>query len=131
MNDRIRQALIAQVKPLLQADEEVTHIFQAARGENPWVGGWSTIVRFPRLIVVTNRAVLLIACKSLGRPDSIVARLPRSTPLGPPESTIWTSLFPPLMGRQAIRVNGERLWANTSVEELGAIDAAAGGAHAS
>ncbi len=124
MHERIRQALIAQVKSLLQGDEDVTHIFQAARGENPWVGGWSTIVRFPRLLVVTNRAVLLIACKSLGRPDSVVARLPRATPLGPPEANIWTTLIPPLWGRQAIRVNGERLWANTSAEELAAIDAA-------
>lgn len=124
MIDRLRQALIEQVKPLLQGDEEVTHLFQGARGENPWVGGWSTIVRFPRLVVVTNRGVLLIACKSLGRPDSIVARLPRATPLGPPESNIWTTIFPPLWGRQAIRVNGERLWANTTAEELRAIDAA-------
>lgn len=124
MIDRLRQALIVQVKPLLQGDEEVTHLFQAARGENPWVGGWSTIARFPRLVVVTNRAVLLIACKSLGRPDRVVARMPRATPLGPPEANIWTTLFPPLWGRQAIRVDGERLWANTSAEELAAIDAA-------
>jgi hypothetical protein len=126
MNERFKQAFITQVKPLLESGEEVTHIFQAARGENPWVGGWSTIVRFPRLVVVTDRAVLLIACKTLGRPDSVVARLPRSTPVGPPESVIWTALFPPLWGRQAIRVNGERLWANTSAEELRAIDAAGG-----
>jgi len=123
MNDRMRQTLITQVKPFLQGDESVKHIFQAARGENAWIAGWSTIVRFPRLIVITERAVLLLSTKSLGRPDGVLARLARSTPLGPPESNIWTTMFPPLWGRQAIRINGERLWANTSAAELHAIDA--------
>jgi hypothetical protein len=124
MNERLRKAYALQVKPFLQADEELTHVFLAARGENPWVGAWSTIVRFPRQVVVTNRAVLLLSCKTLGRPDAVVARLPRETKLGPPESTIWTLLLTPLWGRQAIRVNGERLWAMTSAKELREIDAA-------
>jgi hypothetical protein len=62
VHDRLKQALITQVTPFLQDGETVTHMFQAARGENPWVGAWSTIVRFPRLVVVTKRAVLLLAC---------------------------------------------------------------------
>ena len=127
MNERIQQILIKQAKPFLSRGEEIRYIFQAARGENPWVAAWSTIVRFPRLIVVTDSAILVLSTTWFGKPNAVVARLDRSTRLGPPAPNPWTIVFPPLWGRQLIRVNNERLWAKASRDNILAINSPGAG----
>jgi hypothetical protein len=130
MTDRVRQALISQATPFLTAGEQVRHIFQAARGENPWVGAWSTILRFPRLIVVTDTAIVVLSTRWMGKPDAVLVRLPRSTRLALSNPSIWPRLLVPLMGRQELRLNGERLWANISRDEIASIDLQVDGAPA-
>jgi hypothetical protein len=123
MNERMRDALLKQVAPFLNKGEIARHVLQARRGENPWVAAWSTIVRFPRIIVATDDAIILLSARWLGKPDSVIARLSRTTRLGEPQFSPWSLLFFPLLGFRWIRVNNERLWVPTAdLDEVRSID---------
>lgn len=125
MNDRVRAMLVGHAAPFASSGEVLQHVFQARRGENPWVAAWSTFLRFPRLIVATDQAILLLSTRWMGKPEAILARLPRTTRLGEPRFSGWAFLLPPLLDFRWIRVNGERLWvARRDVDEVRAIDAA-------
>ena len=124
MNQRVRTILLKNVTPFLEEGEVARHVFHARRGENPYVAAWSTIARFPRLIVATDQSILVLSTQWFGRPDSIIARLSRETRLGEPQFTSWSLLFPPLLSFRWIRLNNERLWVATrDLEEVRAIDA--------
>ena len=125
MNDRVKQILVKQAAPFLKDGEVVRQIFQARRGDNPWVAAWSTIARFPRLIVATDGALLVLSTRWMGKPESVLARLPRTTRLGEPEFSPWSLLLLPLLFFRSLQLNGERLWVATGdLDELRAIDAA-------
>jgi len=124
MNERVRQILFQNVAPFLNEGEVARHLFQARRGENPYVAAWSTMLRFPRLIVATDDAILVLSTVWFGRPETIIARLDRSTRLGEPQFSPWSLLFLPLLSFRWIRVNNERLWVPTKdMDEVRAIDA--------
>jgi hypothetical protein len=124
MNERVRQILLKNVAPFLEEGEVARHVFQARRGENPYVAAWSTIARFPRLIVATDQSILLLSTRWFGKPESIIARADRGTRLGEPQFSPWSLLFLPLLSFRWIRVNNERLWVTTKdVDEVRAIDA--------
>jgi hypothetical protein len=124
VDERVKNILLKQAAPFLKEGEVVRHVFQARRGENPWVAAWSTMMRFPRLIVVTDTAILVLSTRWLGKPDSVMARLDRTTRLGEPQFSGWSLLFMPLLGFRWIRVNNERLWVRTGdLDEVRATDA--------
>ncbi len=123
MNERVRAMLREQAAPFLMPGDMARHVVQARRGENPWVAAWSTIARFPRLIVATDTALLVLSTRWMGKPDAVIARLPRSTRLGEPQFSTWALLLGPLLWFRWIRVRGERLWvASGDADVVRAID---------
>jgi hypothetical protein len=129
MTERVKRILLTQAAPFLNRDEVVRHVFQARRGENPWVAAWSTIARFPRLLVATDDAIVVLSTRWFGKPESVVARLSRATRLGEPQFSAWGLVILPLLFHRWIRIDNERLWvAAGDVDEVRAIDAEGAGA---
>lgn len=123
MNERVKKILVKQATPFLKEGEVARHVFQARRGENPWVAAWFTIVRFPRLVVATDDALVILSTRWFGRPESLIARLGRATRLGEPQFSPWALVFVPLLAFRWIRLNNERLWVSTrDLDEVRAID---------
>lgn len=89
--------LIDQVRPFLPAGETFQAAIPAQAGLNPWfvnsIGASftgllgfliSSIFRVKRrLIVVTDQSVLVVAADGSYAPTAVLARLERSTPIGP------------------------------------------------
>jgi hypothetical protein len=124
MNERVKKILVNQATPFLNEGEVVRRAFQAWRAENPWVAAWSTLMTFPRLLVATDDAIVILSTRWFGRPDSVVARLSRATLLGHPQFSPWALVFSPLLFFRWIRVNNERLWVLTrDLDEVRAVDA--------
>lgn len=110
MNDKLRKTLEARVRPFLDDDEQIDRVVVARRGNNPWVAAWSTMLRFPRIVAVTNKGIVVLQTRWLAKPTGVLARLPKGTRTGEPRFSMWAFAFPPLLPYRWIKVNGERLW---------------------
>ncbi len=101
----LRDKLAERVTPLLEAGEQPQQVFLAQGGANPWLANGlgllgRALLAKPRIIAVTNRAIVVIEANFNGtKPTKVLARLPRSTRLGE-VSGLWS----------AINIGGEKLY---------------------
>ncbi|MEO8694955.1 MAG: hypothetical protein ABI658_15620 [Acidimicrobiales bacterium] len=119
----LRDKLAARAQPFLEPGEQITQIFPAQVGPNPWiVPAFGPIIVMllskMRVIAVTDRAVLVFnSSKLTPKPTALLQRLPRQTRLGPIEGKIW--------GKTTI--GGERTWVHKRFhKDVQAADAALG-----
>jgi hypothetical protein len=102
----LRDRLARRVQPLLEPGEQVHEVMMAQTGPNPYLAAANYQILLAakhRIIVVTDRAVVVVRAGSLTRTSAkeVIARLPRSTRIGP------------LSGRWAkTEINGEEQWIN-------------------
>jgi len=128
MNERKKRTLLKRVAPFLNEGEVARHVFQAHRGEKAFAFVFFSIFMFGRLVVATDDAILILSTQRYARPNSVIARLSRTTKIGEPRFCLWTLLFPPLIFVRWLRVNNERLWISFGdVEEVRAIDSESAG----
>jgi hypothetical protein len=101
----LRDKLVDRVQPFLEPGETVQCVFLAQAGASPYLansfGLLGSILGVKRRIVaVTDRAVLVLEADFGGtKPQQVLARLPRSTRLGPVKG-VWAKA----------QVNGEKLY---------------------
>jgi hypothetical protein len=90
----LRDKLNDRVIPLLEPGEQVQQVFLAQAGASPWLAnGLGLLGRAlfakPRMVAVTDRAVVVLHANFNGTsPTSVLARLPRSTRIGPAKG-VW------------------------------------------
>jgi hypothetical protein len=91
-----RDKLTARVQPFLEPGEQVRWVFPAAGGISPWMmalagGLLYTILSKPRVVVVTDRGIVLLrASKLTNRPKAFEARGPQ-VQLGPVKG-LWAPI---------------------------------------
>jgi len=89
----IRERLAGSAAPLLEPNEQVRHVFLAQEGASPYLvflSVWSTFFFKYRVVCVTDRAIVVMACTRTRRtPTEVLMRLPRQTLIGPLESKLW------------------------------------------
>jgi hypothetical protein len=95
----LRDKLTDRVTPLLEPGEQVQQIFLAQAGASPWLANSLGLVgramfAKPRMVAVTDRAVVILQANFNGTsPTSVLARLPRSTRIGPAKG-VWAAVQP-------------------------------------
>jgi hypothetical protein len=90
---RRAQRLADQASRFLEPGEEVRYAFRVNVGKNPYGFTWALVVlRYEWAVVaVTDRAVLVFdTTAGNARIRSLVARLPRATPLGPTKGLLFS-----------------------------------------
>ena len=119
----LRDKLASKTQPFLEPGEQITQIFAAQSGPNPWMipAIGPIIVMFMsqmKVIAVTDRAVLVLKSSKMSpKPTQLLQRLPRQTRLGPIEGKLWGK----------ITVGGERTWVHKRFHtDVQAADAALG-----
>jgi hypothetical protein len=91
-----RDKLAARVQPYLEPGEQIRWVFPAAGGLSPWMmalagGLLYTILSKPRVVVVTDRGIVLLkASKLSGRPVAFETRGPQ-VQLGPVKG-LWAPI---------------------------------------
>ena len=89
----IRERLAGSAAPLLEPNEQVRHVFLAQEGASPYLvflSVWSTFFFKYRVVCVTDRAIVVMACTRTRRtPTEVLMRLPRQTLIGPLERKLW------------------------------------------
>lgn len=91
----LRDKLRDRVQPLLEPGEQIQEVFIAQTGPTPWLGALTAFLWFAvkrRIVVATDRAIVVFSASwwTGTHPKELVARLPRSTRLGP-VSGLWGS----------------------------------------
>ncbi|MDT3446949.1 MULTISPECIES: hypothetical protein [unclassified Pseudofrankia] len=86
----LRDKLAERAKPYLQPDEEVRHVFMAQTGPTPYLFIVTYLILFAihyRIVVVTDKSITVLKAGKLvpSKPkgDTVLARIPRETRLGP------------------------------------------------
>jgi hypothetical protein len=100
----LREKLRQRSQPFLEPGEAIQQVFpvQAGRGWMVGLGGGLLMAMFanPRTIVATDRAIVVLRQSKLTmKPMETLARLPRSTQIGP-VSGLWSKT----------ELNGEQMW---------------------
>jgi hypothetical protein len=121
----LRDKLRERARPLLEPGEKIEEVFLAQNG-SPWMlglGGGLLMLLFakPRVVVVTDRAVVLFRQSKLtATPTELLARLPRTTQIGPVKG-LWAKTV--LSGEQIYihrRFHGDVKRADAELAEAGA-----------
>ena len=92
MRDKLRE----RSQPFLEPGEEIHHVFLAQAGPSPWLFALSALLGFLmkyRVVAVTDRSVVLLSASPWvpSKPKELVARLPKSTKIGP-VSGVWAKV---------------------------------------
>ena len=84
----LRDKLQERMQPFLEPGEQVQQVFQAQTGPSPWWMFLTNVIIFAtkwHVVAVTDRAIVVARSPwwVATKPKELVARLPRSTQLGP------------------------------------------------
>lgn len=91
---KIREKISENVKPMLEAGEQIQAVIPA-QTKSGWLGAlgalWLLAANRYRPIVVTNKRILITDSGkwSMGTPKKIVATIARSTQIGPAHGLWW------------------------------------------
>jgi hypothetical protein len=100
----LRDKLAARVQPMLEPGEQIQAVFLTQTGPSPYWFLATYFILFAikrRIVVATDRAVVVVRAGAMTGTSAkeVLARLPRSTRIGP-LSGLWAR----------IELNGERQW---------------------